>query len=79
MRLLPIIICGLCLASGLVNAAESSDSSESPASEISKAETQNPNSSATTAPADQKSQGAPQEKLPEPPKSLADQCRDRPC
>ena len=79
MRLLPIIICGLCLASGLVNGAESLDSSESPASEIAKAETQKPNSSATTAPEDQNSQGAPQEKLPEAPKSRADFCRDHPC
>ena len=79
MRLLPIIICGLSMASGLVIGAESSDSSESLDSRVTKIETPKPESSSTTAPTDPKSQGAPQEKLPEAPKSRADYCRDHPC
>ena len=79
MRLLPIIIFGLYLASGLVAAAESSDSSESSVSGVTKIETPKPESSPATAPTDQKSQGAPQESLPEPPKSRADFCREHPC
>ncbi len=79
MRLLSIIIAGLCLASGLVTAAESSDSSENSVYGVTKIETPKPESSAATAPTDQKSQGAPQESLPEPPKSLADFCRKHTC
>lgn len=79
MRLLPIIVCGLSMASGLVIGAESSDSSERSDSRVTKIETPKPELSSTTAPTDPKNQGAPPEKLPEAPKSRADFCRDHPC
>lgn len=79
MRLLPIIICGLTLASGVVNGAVSSDSSENADSGVTKLETPKPESFSTTAPTNQKSQAAPQEKSPEAPKSRADFCREHTC